>query len=150
MTHLSETVLQALALNETQPDELLSRHLQSCASCRDKIDTYRTLFSALHDKEKFKFHFDLAALVLPQVIPEQPTLRGWKLSWLLVLAGIFLTLPCAWIAIPYLRFLFFSVSAMTLLLVGAGFLMLTGLVVAELYQQYRERIQALHLINLQP
>ena len=65
--HLSEEKLQMVASSQQGADEATTQHVVSCAFCREQLEVYKLIVSAINDQPKAVFNFDLADAVLEQL-----------------------------------------------------------------------------------
>ena len=86
--HLSEQALQAAAEAAALLPTAQAAHLQGCALCQSRVNTYRQLFGAAAQLPAPAFDFDLTASVLAQLPRAQPAFP-WVLGGVAALvAGV--------------------------------------------------------------
>jgi hypothetical protein len=65
--HLSALEIQDYALGGSDHPNAVMEHITSCDHCRAEIKAYTMLFSAIDEQTGPAFHFDISALVIPQL-----------------------------------------------------------------------------------
>ncbi|MET0243964.1 MAG: hypothetical protein ABW174_10865 [Flavitalea sp.] len=67
MEHLSEELVQQLAIEPGSINAGQKQHLYDCAECAARVADYKLLFADINDLPAPSFEFDLAAMVLEQL-----------------------------------------------------------------------------------
>ncbi|RYY61324.1 MAG: hypothetical protein EOO05_06830 [Chitinophagaceae bacterium] len=121
-------------------------HLDGCPACRTRVAEYRLLFTALNDQEPAVFGFDIAGLVLERMA--EPVKRP---LWMTVL---FVILSLLGIAVPVTGFIIFrtalsglftGLAPLILPLAGTAVLTTLGLLLGDMYKQYRKKLALLEM-----
>ena len=140
--HLEDEVLQLLALNKAS--ERGHAHLDECAECREKLESYRLLFSAIREQEKPVFDFDLAGSVMAQ-LPAERVQQPIKKP---ILIPVFLII--ATIATLYFIFrnrldqLFSDISPIAIAVLITSISSLLLLLLIDMFRDYRSKMQVLN------
>jgi uncharacterized membrane protein YcjF (UPF0283 family) len=143
--HLSDNVLQALALDQQQVNEEMITHLEQCDRCREALANYQLLFTALKTVEKPSLEIDIEALVMPQLPKPAPVRQpvGWGNIWLAALGVAIFSVPL-FITGRFIRNLFKEVPVMMLSIILVGALIIVGFLLREIINSYKERKQLLN------
>ncbi|RYG01623.1 MAG: hypothetical protein EOO02_12365 [Chitinophagaceae bacterium] len=157
MEHLSEELVQQLALEPGSMSPGQRQHLSDCAGCAARVADYKLLFSDLSDMPAPSFEFDLASMVMEKLPALHPYAQPASVSntkdqpkaipWMIAAA-------IAAIALMGLPFYYFRAS-ITSMLNGLS-TMITALAiiivvfiaifqVIDEYRKYNKRINSLNI-----
>jgi anti-sigma factor RsiW len=142
--HVSEQDIQSYVLKETILNEAALQHIQTCTTCRARVDLYESLFSVVEEMPAPSFDFDVAELVIPQLPAKKKKVNRVPaiLSGLLVLAGL--------IGLPFLLFDdkngsgLQSVSPWLFGMVGIVAITFIVISVSDMYARYRRQLKELN------
>jgi len=70
--HLLESEIQQYSLDRLNCDLHIINHIQSCDSCKEKVEAYSVIFSTIKDQPEQSFDFDLTELVMQQLPHAKP------------------------------------------------------------------------------
>ena len=144
--HLSENELQQYVSEPLLCDELIAGHIESCRDCKEKVETYRILFSGIKQQEKPAFGFNLADLVMSQIEPAKPRF-SWEIFavYLFVCIGIVAILFSGIQFSKYLSGSFTGTSTLFLYLFAAITLVTLLFQGFEMFRKYQKQMDALNI-----
>jgi hypothetical protein len=76
--HPAAAAIQQYALDKTGCEPGVAAHIEACDECLAAVASYRVLFAEIKQQPAPAFDFDLAGLVMPQLVAESKP----RLSWL--------------------------------------------------------------------
>ena len=141
--HLSEEEIQQYAVDKKASVPHLIAHMEVCADCQAKVQTYTQLFEAIRLQEKPAFDFDLSELLMPQLAKPKFAFNDF-LGYLTVFLMGLSTIVAVFVFRKYLANIFTGVMPMFIYLI-----LLTGLAVivfqvAEMFRKYQKQISTLN------
>ena len=144
-SHPSENEIQQFALDRTSCSPALIAHIDSCAHCREEVNTYQLLFSGIAQQPAPAFDFDVAGLVLPQLETSRRRLSPDRIvAWFLVV------FVCACIAIPvylfrkYLLYMLSDISAFFLYAMACSAAVIIVIRAINMYKKYQQQMRLLN------
>jgi hypothetical protein len=141
MKHLTEEILQQLALNEEHADPAINAHLKECGHCRTAVENYRTIFASVNAMEKPVFEFDAVGLVLPQ-LPEKKRFSFKTAAFIAVISALVLA--------PFIlmnKTIIYLFENISLIMLGIILVATIGIVIflfKELINSYKDKMQQLN------
>ena len=88
--HLLESEIQQFSIDQLSSEPHVIDHIQSCAACREKAETYQLIFTAIKDQPEPTFNFDLTELVMEQLPVQKATFSTDKtVVYIIALLTIF-------------------------------------------------------------
>ena len=70
--HLLESEIQQYCLDRLNCEKHIIDHIQSCESCKEKVEAYTVIFSTIKDQPEPAFDFDLTDMVMNQLPQTKP------------------------------------------------------------------------------
>lgn len=140
--HLDDEVLQQLALNKAGEGD--HAHLDQCAECREKMEGYRQLFTAIREQDKPSFDFDLAGTVMAQ-LPAKRVHQPTKKPILLPVFLIIVTIAALYFIFRNrLDQLFSDISPIAIAVLITSISSLLLLLLIDMFREYRTKMQQLN------
>ncbi len=139
--HLSEEKLQMVASSQQVADDATTQHIESCAFCREQLEVYKLIVSAINDLPKAAFNFDLADAVLQQ-LQAAPAKKIFSLRPFII---------AAFIAVPLYLFrknfflLASGIPAAFLLLSVIASIVIIVINIFKLYHTYQRQMEQLNI-----
>jgi hypothetical protein len=151
--HLADADIQEFVLDKANCSLDIAAHMNQCAQCEAKAETYKLLFSEIKEQSKPVFNFDLSAAVLKQVTTETPKFLLNSLPGYLVIFSVL-----AAIGIPsylykakivhffktYILGITAGISSLVIYLVVVTFLIFLIFQAIEMYKKYQRKIDGLN------
>jgi hypothetical protein len=146
--HLTEEQVQRYALMDSEADPLVKKHLHACKQCKESVETYRFLFEGLQRQAQPAFDFDLAALViaeLPSPVTQPRPKSKYELLNFLTTAAVAVIIYALYFFRKFVFVLFESIAPIFTYLAVSAFVTLSGLLIADMYKNYKKKIHTLDL-----
>jgi hypothetical protein len=144
--HVSEQELQQYAEDPALLRGEQIAHIDSCEHCRALVNSYKLVFSAIHETEAEAFQFDLAAAVLEQIgRPVQKTAPERVLLYSGVAAACILTGLGIYFFREYFQSIANGISIITWVLAVLSVLVMIAFIATDTYKRYQKKIRQLDL-----
>lgn len=143
--HLSDSVLQAWALNQPPSDPEAASHLEQCPQCKETFRNYQLLFSTLKAMEKPSLEMNIEAMVMPQLPTPQPATPapGQSIIWLAISGIIVFAVPLLMMG-NFIRNVFKGVSLIMLAIILVATVTIVVFLFRELINNYNKRNRLLN------
>jgi hypothetical protein len=139
--HISDNNIQQYVLDKLNCMNDIIEHVDMCASCKAKADTYQLLFSAMKHQSKPTFEFDLTGLVLSGITDHEPTnSKAASFTWVIALIGVCSICVTGYLFGQYLINMFLSISAIALYLLFTAAITLICFQAVEMIKRYKRKI----------
>lgn len=144
--HLSDTEFQIFTSEPSLCNESIAKHIESCDSCREQAKVYQVLFSAIEQRARPAFDFDLSALVISQLEPAKPKF-SWEIFmvYLFAFAGVAAILFSGILFQEYCSSLFSGSSTIFLYMFIAISLITILFQGFEMFRKYQKQMDALNI-----
>ena len=139
--HLSEEELQMVASSQQVADDARTQHIEICTFCREQLEVYKLIVSAINEHPKAAFNFDLADAVLEQLLTASAK-KTFNLRPFII---------AAFIAVPLYLFrknflvLTSGIPAVFLLLSVVAAIAIIVINIFKLYHTYQRRMEQLNI-----
>jgi hypothetical protein len=142
--HITDSDIQQFVLDETSCPLDVTNHMSACQNCRAKAETYRLLFSEIKRQAKPVFNFDLAEVVLSNIV-HQDTIgsQSSALVSLFTMIGLSSLVITIYLFGNYIVLAFVGVSRMAMYLVittSVFVLLFQGI---DMFRKYKKQMASL-------
>lgn len=144
--HLSDMEIQQFLLNETALASYAYEHIKTCEHCNAKLETYRLLFTGIHQEEKPSFDFDLSQRVLRQIKESAvKTTSAKSFIWSFIIAFPIIIFITGILFRNNLSSIFAGISTIAFYMIIVTAFVLMFFQAVDLYRQYQRQMKALSL-----
>jgi hypothetical protein len=141
--HPSETELQEFALGEMKNEAKIDAHIQLCDECKTTVANYRLLFSAIGSEQKAVFEFNLSALVLEKIQPDDTKYSKDSLIFYIGFAELVLLGSAGYWYSEFLSGLLIGFGSLFMYLLVATAIIILAFQCVDIYKRYQHKIKSL-------
>lgn len=147
MQHLSDTELQEWVLSPSQSSATVVAHISHCPDCKSKVESYRALFTAIHDQPKAAFNFDLPLLVIPQLAQTKPAAADRFIAgFLVIFVSAFIGIP-VYVFRSYILNIFDGIPSYFIYVIVISAIIILAAYSLDIFYKYRKQMR---LLNFHP
>lgn len=139
-SHLSDEQLQELAINNTSTE-----HVDTCKTCKIKLDNYRLLINVIEEQETPSFNFDLAAAIVAQIETPSAIRQTKGLWWLCAIPLIAITAIASVYFGDYMVTLFSGLKSLAMYLFAISIIVLAIALIIDQYKTYQKKMKLLDM-----
>jgi hypothetical protein len=141
--HLTDDEVQQCAIDKSNCETWIDKHIHLCEECRSKVEVYQLLITGIRQQPQPAFDFDLSDLVVQQLpSPKEKTSDG-LLLWVLLFIGIgFMGTALYYFEVSFV-YLFRGIAAIFIyLIIITALTVFTGLFI-DMYKKYDNEMKLL-------
>jgi hypothetical protein len=141
--HLSEQEIQQYALDNDSCEKKIRQHVGVCQYCREKIQNYQLLFTAIKAQPPAAFNFNLADSVLEKLPQPKKSFDLFFDSIILWLAILCMSLVI-YLFRSHLLYLFSNIALFSICLIITGQLTVLAFLCIENYITFLKKMKKLN------
>lgn len=146
-THLSEEMLQLIAMEGAEKYPSIKKHLSECSSCESKVKFYIQLVEKTESITASAFQFDVTSLVMAKIPEPIKAKQAERSSYTSVLLLIFIFISST-LAIYIFRKQILQLtktsSEITLFIIAISGLTLLSFVTWDMFKEYENKVNKLN------
>lgn len=134
--HLSDEEIQECVLNKFS-----NQHVQNCALCKEKVEAYQLIITAIEQEPAPVLDFDISELVLAKI----ETKRSRNV-WMYVLAAacVLITALAIYLFRKDIAVVFNGISTFLIFLLAIPGLFILVVMIADQFRNYKDRLQQIN------
>ena len=141
--HLTDDEVQQYALDKSNSDERITRHIHFCDECRAKADVYQVMITGIKQQRRAAFDFNLSEVVLQQLPSHKEQTSDRLLLWVLICIGFGFMGAALYYFEGSLIFLFKGIATIFIYLIIISAVTVFTWVFIDMYKKYSKEMKML-------